>query len=136
MITTEMEIVDGNAPQIPVETTPSTEVALPSIEERESALALKENTISAKEAFVKSGIPESMLEFVVNADKTVQQANLDKLTHAWASALKTAIKGKVAGDAPAKPVSMPYKPFSEMTYSEKLALKKTSPDAYMKAQSR
>lgn len=131
----ELEIVDGNAPT----TAPAvTEVivpeldapAQPTIEERENALALKENTIEAKAIFAKASIPESMLEFVVHADKAIQQANLEKFSKAWAIALKTAVKGKVAGEAPTRVENAPYKPFSKMTYAERMALKRSSPDAY------
>ena len=55
----------------------------PTIEEREEAVSIKENTIEAKAAFAKLSIPESMLEFVVDKDKSVQEAKLEKFQKAW-----------------------------------------------------
>jgi len=131
MLTTEMEIVDGNGPMVkaPQEEVESDEVEL-TLDERENALAIKENTLEAKDAFAKAGIPDSMLEFVVDADKATQQANIEKFSKAWAVALKTAVKGRVAGEAPTKATNVPYKPFSEMSYKEKISMKRTAPEAY------
>ena len=65
---------DGGASGI-VRTNDET-VIEPTIEEREEAVSIKENTIEAKAAFAKLSIPESLLEFVVDKDKSVQEAKL------------------------------------------------------------
>lgn len=101
----------------------------PTIEEREEAVSIKENTIEAKAAFAKLSIPESMLEFVVDKDKSVQEAKLEKFQKAWQSALKTAVKGRVAGEPPAK-TEASQKKFSDLTYQERVAIKRSNPAAY------
>jgi hypothetical protein len=136
MVTTEIPIVSyedmgASSVQAPEQDIDSgADVPEVSLEERESALTLKENTLLAKEAFSKLSIPEDLLELVVGTDLDKQTAAIEKLSKAWTEGLKSAIKAKVAGASPVRPAVPVYKPFSEMSYAEKLSLKKTNPQTY------
>lgn len=136
MVTTEIPIVNAKDMDAPVAQAPEqeletgTEVPEVSLDDREKALTLKENTLAAKEAFGKLNIPEVLLDLVVDVDIAKQNAVIEKLSKAWTDGMRTAVKAKVASPAPNRASVPSYKPFSEMTYAEKLSLKKTNPETY------
>jgi|WetSurMetagenome_2_1015567.scaffolds.fasta_scaffold185360_4 hypothetical protein len=95
------------------------------------SLTLTNNTYAAKESFSKAGIPESMLEFVINTDKEKQDKAIENFTTAWNKAMKGAVTEKMKGVAPV--ITTPQvgvKKFTDMTYSERLALKQSNPTMY------
>jgi hypothetical protein len=124
---------EGLAPVVAaVEPTATPEL---SIEEREAAISVRENTLAAKAEFAKAGIPESLLEFVVNPDSEKQTASIAKLSKSWQSAIKEALKTRLAGEAPVAP-STSVKDFNSMTYAERLALKRSDPATYASLRAR
>ena len=110
---------------------PVAEPQMPSIEERELALKLKENGLAAKDEFKKFGIPDSLLDFVVDQDVEVQKQRIEKLSAAWKDSVKSAVKTRVGAEPPPNTGNrMPMKPFAQLSYRERLELKKTSPELY------
>ena len=123
--------LEGAAPNgIPVEP----QQAAASAEEadlarREEELTLRENRIAAQERLKAANIPDGFLDFLVNKDIAVQNEGIDRLIKLWNTGLKEAVKSRIASDAPVAAVPAAKK-FSELTYAERLALKRSNPDVY------
>lgn len=105
--------------------------ATPDLGAKEAELALRENILVAKEAFSKAGIPESMLQFVVNGDATKQKASIDAFSKEWAKAIKEGVESRIKGRAPEVSDSQSsIKPWAEMSYKERVALKHSDASLY------
>ena len=96
---------------------------------REAELTKRENTLAAKEALANAKLPAGFIDIVVQDDLDAQKAIIDKIAKLWNTELKEAVKARLAGEVPTSAGSDSRK-FSELTYQEKLALKRSSPDAY------
>lgn len=113
----------------PVE--PIQPIVEPSIEEREAQVTLKENTISAKETFRESGMPDGLLPFVVNGNGALQKKNIEALTDVWNASLKAAMEGKLKGKVPEiTPKPTNTKKWNDMSYGERKALHRSNPALY------
>jgi hypothetical protein len=111
-------------------TVETTTEAAPALDDREAQLVIRENTLTAKEAFGKHGIPEDLIAFVVDADSTKQDEKITTLQKAWANALKKAVESKLKSQAPALPTRVMSGEWKDLSYSQKMALKKSDPELY------
>ena len=125
-------------PAAGVETSPEgdTEVQVPSLEEREKAVLMKENTIELQKVFAQADIPEDLLPFCLSENKDEQDAKFKTLKGAWERAVKAGLKKTMGSTPPVRPPVIPAKPFAEMSYNEKLELKRSNPEAYKRAAGR
>ena len=99
------------------------------IAEREAELTKRENTLAAKEALAQAKLPAGFIDLVVHDDLETQKTFIDKVAKLWNTELKEAVKARLAGEVPTSAGSDSRK-FSELSYQEKLALKRSSPEAY------
>jgi hypothetical protein len=97
---------------------------------KEAELTLRENTLVARETLSKAGIPDSFLSIVVNADRATMDRNLELLTKEWSTAIKNAVTEKIKGKVPEMGAEAPARKWSEMSYHERVALKRTNPALY------
>ena len=97
---------------------------------KEAELTLRENTIVARETLGKAGIPDSFLSLVVNADRATMDRNIELLTKEWNTAIKNAVTEKIKGKVPEMGGEAPARKWSEMSYHERVALKRTNPALY------
>jgi len=124
-----MEQVEGQVVEQPVNDEPL-ENDGGSLDSREADIIMRENTLVVREAFSSVGIPESLIPLVVNKDIEIQKKNMNIMVKEWNSALKSAITEKIKGKAPEISDEQPSKKWSEMTYYEKVQLKRSNPALY------
>lgn len=109
--------------------TPPPDPIVPSIDEREAALVMRENEITAKEAFKEAGLPDGLLRFVVNSDANKMNENIAIIQSIWNKSMKAGLEDKLKGKAPVKEAPV-AKLWEAMSFAERMALKRSSPAAY------
>jgi hypothetical protein len=112
---------------------PSPSMELPeTILKKEAELVIRENTLMAKEALLKNGLPESLLPLEINPDMTKQNEAIDMLNKVWSEALKSSVMDRIKSTPPANGEVQPAttKKWTEMTYTERMDLYKSNPSLY------
>ena len=111
--------------------TPSPEEQAAALQAKEQEITLRENALKAKEMLNSKGLPEGMLAFVQDLDEKKQSARIETLSSLWEEAVGSAVKAKLKGTTPqGLTPPAPAGNFKDMSYAQRLALKRNSPSTY------
>ena len=70
------------------------------LKSREESVTLRERKIEAKELLASKNIPTELVEFVIDLDDKVMNANIEKLTKTYNTSVENGIADKLKGNPP------------------------------------
>lgn len=113
------------------------------LEQREVAIAAKERELALVEnksvclgILAQKGLDPTLVDFVVDESADIMDSNIKLLDKAFKASVRAEVEKRLASKAPAKSAMMgdalTKEQFSRMSYAERVQLKQSDPDAYIR----
>ncbi len=101
--------------------------------EKERELTLSQNRVSALQVMEKSGVPASLVEFVLHEEADTMMSNIKTLKSEIDKAVQMQVASKIGSGAPGKADvngKLSKETFAKLSISEKAKIYSTNPELY------